>query len=119
MKVHGFQSKVNMTNERLILWFGKVNNYGTSWIKPMGLWLLVNTVFYVLLVWNTAPEGILEALLNRNKVFVQLLNPIHDIEKVFSFGNVHNSTYWIDYLCRFFSGFFIYEIISGFRKHIK
>ncbi|MBS1634601.1 MAG: hypothetical protein JST26_01675 [Bacteroidetes bacterium] len=110
-------------NDKLILFFGKINNYGLSWSKPLLWWGVVNLIMSILLITVTHKAGYchFSSFIYHNNIFVQLLNPVHNLDNVFSNScfSIGNAAYWLDYISRIVSGFFIFEIISAFRKFIK
>lgn len=110
-------------NDWMIMSIGRVNDFGQCWWKPILIWLPINFIFYVLLISNTQPKipFMQINLIEFNKIFIQLLNPLHYMDKVFEkpYLEINNGTHWLDYLSRIISSFFLFEIISAFRKYIK
>ncbi len=114
--------KVKNFNDWMIMSIGRVNDFGQCWWKPLLIWLGFNFLIYISLIINTYPTGNFSEInyIKYHTVYVQLLNPLHYIDKVFIKPLVINDgTYWLDYISRIISGFFIFEIISAFRKYIK
>jgi len=120
-------------NDRFILWIGWTNNFGLNWVRAVLLILGFVAIFYWLIVIGISdklafsPNLSIDSFKVTGEEFIkylyaypQLLNPVHSIDKVFP--NVLDFGFWvhsIDYLIKIFLAFFIYQIISAFRKFTK
>lgn len=122
-----------LNNDRFILWIGWTNDFGQNWIRPVILIISFVFVFYCLMVIGISdklsfyPNFTLESIkvtyseiVKYIQSYPQLLNPVHVLDKVFP--DVKNFGFWIhsiDYMIRIFLAFFIFQIISAFRKFAK
>lgn len=120
-------------NDRFILWLGLSNNYGQNWIKPIFLAIGFTVFFYSLIVvgisehltysFNLSTESLLLTwgeLLHYTFLIPQLMNPATNISKSLpenlSIGFI---VYLWDYFLKILLAFFIFQIISAFRKYMK
>jgi hypothetical protein len=120
-------------NDRFILWLGQTNGFGLEWWKPALLLVILCLPFYFLIVIGVSEKLEYGLYLNYSSFkctlkefwnyiysFPQILNPIHDIDKIYkkdySFGF---GVYLLDYTLKLFIAFFIYQTISAFRKFMK
>lgn len=121
--------------EFLILWSNQSNDFGQNWLKAFVLLLLFSLVSYLpigLLISNqldftmfaTSFSDIalnLKILFYDNiKIWIVLLNPVHRIsdlnEKI---NNYSDWIYFWDLLSRVIVSYFIFQMISAFRKFNK
>jgi len=119
--------------DRFILWIGQTNNFGQNWLKPVLFAIGFTLFFYLLIV-----VGISEKLsygLNINKesiqltwselvhycnIIPQLMNPANTLSKVLPEKiDLNFSVNLWDYLLKIFLAFFIFQVISAFRKYMK
>lgn len=121
------------SNDRFILCLGETNNFGLNWWKPVLLLLGFCLLFYFLIVVGISEKLDYCFYFNLNSLkntvnefckfsytFPQLLNPIHDIDKIYKKDyNFGFGVYILDYTLKLFIAFFIYQIISAFRKFMK
>lgn len=119
--------------DQLAILAGKTNDHGQDWIRPLLLILGISIIIFPILFYYADPEiGAIPDLSNKGfhyfgkkvcehlAVLPQLFNPTRrisdlfpEIEK-FSFG-----VYFFDGLHRIFLAFFIFQIVSAFRKFVK
>jgi hypothetical protein len=116
--------------DRIILGLSSINDFGLNWLKAFILCVIAMFSLYVALLvqinpilefnlnWNNFDYTI-ETIIENLNIFFQLLNPIHDIKKVYEGFEITNLTYLIDYFSRITMSFFIFQIVSAFRKYIK
>lgn len=120
-------------NDRFVLWLGQTNNFGLNWIKPVFLILGFGLIFYFLIVVGISDK--LDYCLNFNSLslkntinellknfysFPQLMNPVNNIENTFpDVSHLSFIVHLFDYLLKIFLAFFIFQIISAFRKFMK
>lgn len=119
-----------LNSNRIILMLSSTNDFGLNWIKALILCIITMGTFYVVLLVQTDPDlGFnlnksymdltLKKLSGNFNIFFQILNPIHDVKRVFDGMQINNWTYFFDYFSRIAMSFFIFQIVSAFRKYIK
>jgi len=119
--------------DRFILWIGQTNNFGQNWLKPVLFAIGFTLFFYFLIVVGISDK--LSYSLNPNKasfqitwnelmyycnIIPQLMNPTNTLSKILPENTVLSFcvNLW-DYLLKIFLAFFIFQIISAFRKYMK
>lgn len=110
---------------------GKTNCHGQNWIYPL-LWIFgITLAFYPLLMiladqditfaWNLSPEGwnlFWKKFGSHSKAIPQLFNPARRLSDLFD--NTDSTTLHIlDGFHRIILAFFIFQIVSAFRKFVK
>nr|NQU90902.1 hypothetical protein [Bacteroidota bacterium] len=119
--------------DRLILELGKTNNHGQNWVKPIVLLLYVTIIFYpsMFIIANpnlfSFPSITLidlckdYAVLWQNLLIVpKILNPAHSVTNLF--GVEKETFFWLyffDILYKIIYAFFIFQIVTAFRKYVK
>lgn len=119
--------------DRFILWVGQTNNFGQNWVKPVMFAIGFSLIFYFLVVvgisknlsysFNFSKESIQltwSELARFHNIIPQLMNPANTLSKILP-DNIEISfavNLW-DYLLKIFLAFFIFQIISAFRKYMK
>lgn len=112
---------------------GKTNDHGQNWIKPFLLVFFITLLaFYPLIVisgdsgiswkWDWSAEGwsLFWCKMGQNdSVFWQLFNPTRRVRDMFPNQIIEASTHFWDGLQRIFLAFFIFQIVSAFRKFVK
>ncbi len=115
-----------------MLLLGNTNDFGQNWLKPFKYLLLSTAFFYCLIIsstfthidftfnpkiWVNPFKYILDA--NNLRVFPQLLNPTFSIFKIKQFELIDISfwAYLFDLLHKIILSFFIYQLITAFRKY--
>lgn len=119
--------------DRFILWVGQTNNFGQHWLKPVFIAIGFTLLFYALIIVGLSDKLVycfnfdLDSIGLTWKEFVihahalpQLFNPVHDLSRIFSeYKNIGFNAYLFDFLQKIFMAFFIFQIISAFRKYMK
>lgn len=119
--------------DRFVLWVGQTNDFGLNWFKPVLFALGFSILFHLLIVIGVSeelsyiPNWSYESLINTLKIYndnlsklPQLMNPAHLLNKVFpGKTDISFSAHFLDYLLKIILAFFIFQIISAFRKYIK
>lgn len=121
-------------DDRFILWSSLSNDYGQSWFKALWVGLIFTFLFYIPIVllasekvnvsclasnWSEITLTFREVF-NQLYVFILLLNPTHSLDKIFP--NIESVSHWIylfDFLFKVITAYFIFQIISAFRKYVK
>ncbi len=119
--------------DRFILIAGMTNNYGQNWYKPIIISIPFSLLFYCIIIvdntkglsfcpnftWNSIKYTFGE-IWNQSKVFWQLLNPTHNLNKIFEDeNNLTSASFVFSYLQKISIAFFGYQAISAFRKFNK
>lgn len=124
--------KVKKTDRWAIL-AGKTNDHGQNWIKPLLIVLFTTLLaFYPLIVisadptiswkWDWSAEGwnlFCSRIWNHFDVFWQLFNPARRLKDMFPNQNIPAAAHFWDGFQRIFLAFFIFQIVSAFRKFVK
>lgn len=120
-----------LSEERLILIFSSVNNYGLNWIKALLIAVITMFLIYWVILIQTHPSlefkidlsttsNTFKILVDNINVFFTLLNPIHEVSKVYVKPlELSGWTYFVDYFSRIAISFFITQVVSAFRKYAK
>ena len=107
------------SQNRFILWVGKSNNHGQSFLKPIIILIALSFPFYWLIL-RTVYANIDFAFLQEHlTVWAQLLNPIHDVSKIFNDCNPDYTTYLLDLTWKIIEAILIFQTITAFRKYIR
>jgi hypothetical protein len=109
--------------EHIILFLGKTNDYGNSWLRPVGLLLTFNFLMTGLLVFllcncSNSPEFGADPLRNFGNIFFELLNPLHS-KQIYGAEGVLFIVIVLDYLHRLVVSFFAFQIVVAFRKYVR
>ncbi|HXS36415.1 MAG TPA: hypothetical protein VN721_06920 [Flavipsychrobacter sp.] len=119
--------------DKLILWISQSNNFGQNWLKPTLLLLSLSFIIYVPIALCVNPNILLKPsfsqhdisltlkviFYNELKLWFEILNPTHSTN---IFGEANNSNgviYFLDFIERVIVAYFLFQIISAFRKFIK
>lgn len=119
--------------DRFVLWLGQTNNFGLNWFKPVILILCFGFLFYCLIIigvsdslaysFNFSSHSFSTTFLELWRyidALPQLMNPIHSLDRVFVKGEkLGFGAHFFDYTLKVFLAFFIFQIISAFRKYMK
>ncbi|MBK7148091.1 MAG: hypothetical protein IPH78_04525 [Bacteroidetes bacterium] len=125
----------NNFNDRLILWSSQSNDFGQSWIRPILFLLLFSFIFYIPIGFFGSPNidfyrpdlslsGIWfvlkEVFWSQIGLYPQLLNPAHSLRWMMqNFHELPGIIHFFDYLHRIVTAYFIFQIVSAFRKYVK
>ncbi|PKP21639.1 MAG: hypothetical protein CVU05_06345 [Bacteroidetes bacterium HGW-Bacteroidetes-21] len=127
-----FSSK-SRWNDKIILWLSKTNSHGQNWAKP-SVWLIALTIFFgtmLILIYSPLLEFSLSFKVNdiqttfseiwlQKKAIIQILNPVHKLSDIFGEGKTFSGwLYGIDLFYRIVYAFFVFQIVSAFRKYVK
>lgn len=118
---------------RFILWIGQTNDFGQNWIKPILFAIGFGILFHFLIVIGLSDKlsylpnlNIESFLLTCNEYWdnfnalPQLMNPIHILKRIFpNAKDISFTVYLLDYSLKIILAFFIYQVISAFRKYMK
>jgi hypothetical protein len=122
-------------NEYLILWSNQSNNFGQSWLRAVVLFIIFSFVFYIPIGFLNSSEldylhfarswadaGLnLKIIFHHNlKKWFVLMNPTHSLKDINE--NMIQLSGWIyfwDFLSRIIVSYFLFQIISAFRKFNK
>lgn len=122
-------------SEYLILLSNWTNNFGQSWLRALGLLFVCSFVCYSFVAiltsdrldqsqpldsWNDFYQNILTIVYYDIKKWIVILNPAHYLKDIHD--EVKSLSFWV-YLCDFISrivvSYFIFQVISAFRKFSK
>jgi hypothetical protein len=122
-----------LNTDRFILWVGQTNSFGQNWFKPVLFAIFFTLLFFVLITIgvsdklsylpNYSCDSIsltFNELYNYSNIIPQLMNPTNSLNKILP-ENIKLSfivNLW-DYLLKITLAFFIFQIISAFRKYMK
>lgn len=122
-------------SEKFILFTNQSNDFGQDWTRALKLFIFFSIVFYIpvgflssdKLDYNTFAHSLSDILLNFKVIFwynfktwFVLLNPTHSYKDIAD--NLSNYSKWIyfwDFLSRIIVSYFIFQIVSAFRKFHK
>ncbi len=124
---HWFQKNSDIASINL----GYTNNHGQNWINPL-LWIIgITLAFYPILMilsdpgitfaWSWTPEGwrlFWEKFSEHSNAIPQLFNPARRLSDLFENTNSFR-LHFLDGLHRIVLAFFIFQIVSAFRKFVK
>jgi len=126
----------NHWKERAILWLSLSNDMGLNWVKPLVLIFLITIPFFVFSVSSYSPDLIWmnpvdlcsvhwgrtwDTYADYGGYFWSMFNPIRNLKHIIEPTNGHLSgwVYFWDGFHRIVLAFFIFQIITAFRKYIK
>ncbi len=127
-----FFGKKQLWQDKFILLTNLSNEHGQNWWRPMWLLFAAALIFYFPTAFcasnlecSFAPT--VWDLCNTLKVFFwyqlriypQLLNPTHDLSKMIEHKNLPGVLYFSDFLCKLVVSYFLFQIITAFRKYVK
>ena len=122
-------------NEHFILWTNQTNDFGQDWIKALKLLALFTFISYVPIgflisdqldyahfasSWSDVWINIKVIFYDNIKNWLIILNPTHRIKDLDE--NIENYSSWVylwDFLSRIIVSYFIFQVISAFRKFNK
>lgn len=114
--------------DRFILWTGQSNDFGQDWWKATWIYIRLLLVFYLpyafyisnLTVMPSVIEEVKQAgiaLWDNLRLLTILSNPAHDLSKILN--DPPGIFYFWDMLLRLVTAYFIFQIVSAFRKYVK
>lgn len=121
--------------DRFILWSSLTNNFGQSWFKAVWIGLIFTFILYIPIAllgsdkispfalatsWREVKLTLGEIFIDQIRIYPQLLNPTHILNRMYT--NVYKLPaliHWFDGLHRIITTYFIFQIISAFRKYVK
>jgi len=122
-------------SEIIILWLSQTNNYGQSWLKALKLFIICSFVCYLplgffnssLLNYSKFAHSFHEVLFNFRvvlwenlKYWFVLMNPAHSLKDLFGEStSISGWFYFWDVIARIVISYFIFQIITGFRKFVN
>jgi hypothetical protein len=115
-------------NEVIILWSNQTNDFGQNWLKATGLFILFSFISYVpiALILNSVP--LIDAcciygginLFENIENWIFIMNPVHRISDLNTSVNpIPKLIIFWDFLSRIIVSYFIFQIVSAFRKFNK
>ena len=121
------------SGNKAMMWANQSNNYGNAWIKPVWILLLLNLGFFLVITILQSGKYYLWPSFNKEDAaatwslisahfdaYWSILNPIRRLVDVFP-DQKHFSAWTVfwDYLDRLTVSYFIFQIVSAFRKYSK
>jgi len=115
------QKGIALFQNRFVLWIGKLNNHGQSFLKPLLLLLGLGLIFNFLILQSASPQSTLELLFKKGslKMLPSLLNPVHDISKLLHIEEPSFWTGFLDLIWKVIETTLIFQTITAFRKHVR
>ncbi|HWD89529.1 MAG TPA: hypothetical protein VG367_15465 [Mucilaginibacter sp.] len=118
---------------KAMMWMNQSNNYGNAWIKPVWIFLLLNLGFYLIItilqsgeydLWpsfhNDDIKSTWTLLTTHLDAYWGLLNPVRKLSDVYPDHKYFSAwTMFWDYLDRLAIAYFVFQIVSAFRKYTK
>lgn len=124
-----WQLRAELWSLNLGLW---TNRLGQNWLRPLVQITCITFLFFPLFIIAASPTltwwpfgnelAISETLTlfwDQRGVLPQLFNPTRYLSRVFGTESLPGDIYFIDALHRIVLAFYIYQIISAFRKYFK
>ncbi len=121
--------------DRFVLFVGQTNDFGLNWFKPVLFAIGFSIFFHFLIVIGISdklnyaflPNLSCKSLYDTYNIYIdnlnklpQLMNPTHILKRVFPCkADISFTVHTLDYLLKIILAFFIFQIISAFRKYIK
>jgi hypothetical protein len=120
-------------NDLLVLYSGETNNFGQSWKRATWLGLIFTFLLYIPIqligsdvvfthptfcLCTSADDLFLEIITNIPN-YCQLLNPTHNLSHIYTLTGKSRYIHVFDFTFRLITAFFIFQIVSAFRKLIK
>ncbi len=120
--------------DRFILWLGQTNDYGQNWWKATWLSLISNFILYIPIALLTSTKlahdkfatslrdvrlSLSEIFYGRLYIYPQLLNPAHILDRIVDVRSSPGIIYFVDALNRIVIAYFIFQIVTAFRKYVR
>jgi hypothetical protein len=115
-------SKSLFNKDRLIMELSVTNAHGQNWIKPLLLLTLLVTPLFgclLIIVKNSGFDNFLSNICSNKHIFVYLLNPTFSLKDIFGEHIFSGYLMAVSIFYRAVYAFFLFQIISAFRKFIK
>lgn len=121
-------------NEYIILTLSRTNDFGQNWLKALRLFILWTFIFYLPIGYFNSPfldysifaHSFHDVWLNIKvilwynlKFWFVLMNPTHSLKDIFGESTTFGWLYFWDMITRIVVSYFIFQIISGFRKFLN
>lgn len=121
------------TGNKAMMWLNQSNDYGNAWLKPVLILLALNLGFYGVITILQSGEYYLLPSCNKVDIvrtwqllsthfdaYWYLLNPIRKLNDLYADKKVFSSwTVFWDYFDRIIVSYFIFQVVSAFRKYTK
>ena len=131
LECYSFQWK--RVGNKLMMTFNRSNDYGNNWVKPVLLLFCINIIFFVLITiaqsglfnWRIARNlddlsKTWEVLWENNGAYWNILNPVRKLSDVYkNKGPYDGTTIFWDCFDRLVLSYFLFQIVSAFRKYSK
>lgn len=120
-------------NDTYLMWAGMTNNNWQCWFKPVILAIFSGAFLHFLMIVGISEE--LEYSFNMSSyswsvtcseyykyfnTLPQVMNPTHILSRVFGVGKVLSTpVYLFDYFLRIVITFFIFQVVTAFRRYMK
>jgi uncharacterized protein YjbI with pentapeptide repeats len=120
--------------DRFILFLGRTNEFGLNPWKAVWIGVLVTLAAYIpiaiigSLKFTFSPADswsdinlMLSTIWNQFGKYPQLLNPTHTLAHIYGkdFEKLPGSIHFFDFLHRIITAFFIFQVVSAFRKYVR
>ncbi|MBN2776862.1 MAG: hypothetical protein JXR36_04435 [Bacteroidales bacterium] len=121
------------SNDRFILFAGQSNNFGQSWLKPVLITIPIIIVFYIFIVIGISEqlsfcpnftedsiETTLNEMISHSYILPKMFNPTSNLADTLPENTKLSFVVSLfDYLSKIVLAFFIFQIVSAFRKFMK
>ncbi|HLP54182.1 MAG TPA: hypothetical protein VK151_04100 [Fluviicola sp.] len=109
------------SQNRFILWIGKSNNHGQSFLKPLVFLVVLGLIFNFLIIQSASPQSAMDLLFKKGnlQMLPSLLNPVHDISKLLHVEETSFLTGTLDLIWKVVETTLIFQTITAFRKHVR
>jgi hypothetical protein len=119
---------------RTMMLINRSNDYGNNWVKPIVLLLSLNLLFFFLITvaqseqfyWHLSFRGedcrkTWDLLSANNGAYWSILNPVRRLSDIYEHNKkpFDGTTIFWDYFSRIFVSYFLFQIVSAFRKYSK
>lgn len=114
-------------SEILILWSNQSNDFGQNWLKALALFVIFSFLSYIPIAITVnfvpfdpcCPNNNFSVFSNIEN-WIIIMNPLHRISDIITKNqNVSTAIYFWDFLSRIIVSYFIFQIVSAFRKFNK
>lgn len=125
-------SSIEHLGNHCMMWLNKSNNYGQDWGTPLLLLLGLNIICYFLILVSYSQDLVCDVYFSMDslnttwKIFKDnfakywsLLNPVRRLKDVFPSETYSAWTTFWDFINRIVVTYFIFQIVSAFRKYVN